>query len=114
MAQILLLRHTAKTQKYKSLKKTKKLNNQEKNNSQSNGNKKLIERIQIPLTPFTAIKHENDWFLTMGKFKINDKIYQSYEEVVESLKSNQWEIILTLCMIVSEDIINNQKLNNNE
>lgn len=86
----------------------------EKKTLNSQSGEKLIERIQIPLSPFTAIKHENDWFLTMGRFKINDKTYESYEEVVESLKSNQWEIILTLCMIVSEDIINNQKLNNNE
>lgn len=77
--------------------------------------KQLVERRQIENTPFTAIKNENDWFLTCGKYRMSTKRFDSYEETTEWIEQNQWELMATFTSIVAEEtvkeILNNQKVN---
>lgn len=60
-------------------------------NSNSNSNK-LIERVEIDRTPFTAIKQNEKWFLTWGFYVLTEK-YDTLKEIKELLRTDMYNII---------------------
>lgn len=71
------------------------------NNTVSNSDK-LFEQLPIDKTPFTAVKMEEEWFLTMGKYRLSEKV-KSYEEVEELAKDASWERIMQIMFICIEE-----------
>lgn len=65
--------------------------------------KQLVERINLEGTPFTAVKLENDFFLTIGKYRISTKSFQKVEELTEWIELNKWEVMATFASIVAEE-----------
>lgn len=65
--------------------------------------KELVERKQIENSPFMAIKHENDWFLVCGKYRMTTKSFESEKELREWIDLNHWELMATFCSIVAEE-----------
>lgn len=71
-------------------------------------NKELIERIEIEKTPFTAVKTENGWWLTMGKYRLVENNFESLDETKKFIDSNMWELIPIITNIIVEFNINNK------
>lgn len=72
---------------------------------------KLIERELIEGTPFWIIKRENEYYLTMGAYKINHIPLKSREEVDKYMKEQLWNII---CTVILSLIHNENKINNTQ
>lgn len=70
---------------------------------ESNSNE-LVERIPITDTPFTAIRLDNKWFLTMGKYRISEPV-DSFEQIQMEAENTTWDRIMQVILIV----INEQK-----
>jgi hypothetical protein len=68
------------------------------NNSQS-GNTELVEQKEIENTPFMAVRMEDKWFLTLGKYRLTEPL-KTEEEVIESAKDATWERIMQVMKIM--------------
>lgn len=79
-----------------SLKNTDQVNN---NGSDS---RELIEKKQIPETPFTAIRIEDKWFLTLGKYRLTNPV-ENYDLIEAEANNTSWERILQIMKIVVLD-----------
>jgi hypothetical protein len=75
--------------------------NAEETNKQES-NTELIEKHEIPNTPFIAMRIEKDWYLMMGRFRINIEIYNSKEEAIESANDATWNRIIQVMGIMIE------------
>lgn len=75
--------------------------------------KNLVERQQVENSPFTAIKHDDTWFLTMGKYRMTTKNFETFEQVTEWITLNQYELMATFCSIVCEETVR-EILNNKD
>lgn len=69
------------------------------------GDKHLVERRQVDNSPFLAVKLENDWFLTLGKYRVVNKSFESFEQSVEWINQNNWELIATVASIVADETV---------
>lgn len=65
-------------------------------------NNEIIEVIEIKNTPFTAIKEENKWFITMGKYRLTNQL-KSLEECKKAIKKDPWTIIMQVCLIMIKE-----------
>lgn len=65
--------------------------------------KQLVKRHPMEGTPFTTIESENDFFLTIGKYRLTTNRFGSLEEVSEWIEKNNWELMATFCSIVAEE-----------
>lgn len=75
---------------------------EETHNSASS--EKLIERIEIEGTPFTATKHTSDqvgeiWFLTWGPYMISPPA-ENLKECYDMLENNFWGIVASYVLAV--------------
>lgn len=68
----------------------------------SNSNSKLVEREEIKNTPFTAVKFEDKWFLTMGKYRLTDGL-ASKEDVINEAKDASWFRIMQIIQIMIDE-----------
>lgn len=93
------------------------VNETDKQNSKS---RELVEQIAIEDTPFTAVRLEDKWFLTLGKYRLTEPMKTKYE-VMESAKDASWGRIMQVIQImieqnkeeVKESTIKNQLTINN-
>lgn len=74
-------------------------NETDKSNSTS---KQLMETKPINESPFTAVRLENDWFLTMGKYRLTEKL-QSEEECLEAARDASWHRLMQVIKIMIEE-----------
>lgn len=74
-------------------------NETDKSNSTS---KQLMETKPINESPFTAVRLENDWFLTMGKYRLTEKL-QSEEECLEAARDASWHRLMQVIQIMIEE-----------
>lgn len=58
----------------------------------------LIERHPVPGSPFHIIKQNEEWFLTMGNYRLSNEMF-SMGEVEDYIKEQQWNIILSMMEI---------------
>lgn len=73
-----------------------------KNTNNINYSEKLIERVEIEETPFTAIKNNEEWFLTMGKYRLTQGM-QTLEEVKDNATNTDWFRIMQIIGIMIEE-----------
>lgn len=66
----------------------------------------LIERVEIKNTPFKAVRYDNKWLLTMGKYRLSSIDLESYDEVIKYLDENKWKIIGNMILILQENLNN--------
>lgn len=84
------------------------LNTQENAENPGKENSSLIEREQVPKTPFWVINQNEKWFLIMGENRITD-LFNTKEEALDELKNNQWFITISIAAIVLEKMLAQQK-----
>lgn len=60
--------------------------------NQNNSTSSLIEHQELGNTPFTAVRHEDDYFITWGKYKLSENM-ESWEECKDHLIMNMWDVI---------------------
>lgn len=65
---------------------------------------KLIERKQIPGTPYWEIKTETERYLIMGKWRLSDNLIDSNETIEQYIEFNRMELILQMIHIVVTEI----------
>ena len=65
-------------------------------------NEQLVEMEGIPDTPFTAVKVDNKWFLTMGKYRLTEPL-QSLEECEKGAFDTSWFRIMQIIGIMMEE-----------
>lgn len=85
----------------KNTMKDESLGNAKETNKQ-NSNYELIERIEIEDTPFTAIRNDKEWFLTMGKYRLTEPL-QSLKEVKENAEKSDWFRVMQIIGIMIEE-----------
>lgn len=73
----------------------------EANNNESNSNE-LIERVPIEDTPFTAIRYDNKWFLTMGKYRLTEPT-DSLEQIQEDAQRADWARVMQIMQIMIDE-----------
>lgn len=61
----------------------------------------LIERIEIPDTPFTVIKTDKQRFITIGQYRISPDL-EKEEEPLQWLNDHMWEVITMMASITYE------------
>jgi hypothetical protein len=61
----------------------------------------MIERWQVPNSPFTVISLENKHFGVMGEYRVTDEM-KSRGEVEDELKCITWNRIIQVMMILDE------------
>lgn len=81
---------------------SKNTENGHNNQLTSEKGEELVERIPIAETPFTAIRIENKWFLTMGKYRLTDPV-DSFELIQIEAENTTWDRILQVVKIVLTD-----------
>lgn len=73
----------------------------------------LVEHRKIEDTPFTAVRVNEDWFLTMGKYRLTEKL-KTVEECQEEAKDASWMRIMQIVQImIEEDKLKPSKNQNN-
>lgn len=79
------------------LKESLNAGNPTKQNFGNEESTELREERRIENTPFTAVKLEEKWFLTMGKYRMTDT-YESLEELMqeEQLHSTNWNLLTNM------------------
>lgn len=71
---------------------------QEPNNDYS---KQLVVQEPIPDTPFKAIKFGDDWYLTLGKYRLTNG--GTRDEVIEAAFDTSWERIMQIIQILIDE-----------
>lgn len=83
----------------------------DKRNSKSNN--KLVEQQQVKGTPFTAIKYNDEWFLTLGKYRLTES-KKTLSEVIKDAKRADWYRVMQIMNIVLDEKIETLKNNLNK
>lgn len=65
----------------------------------SSESKQLIERTEIPGTPFTAISTEGRHFATWGKYRIGED-KDTLAEVMEEYEEVSWTVMLRMLAVI--------------
>lgn len=89
---------------------TEKLNIHGNAESTNSINSQLIERIEVENTPFTIIREEEKWFVTLGRYRISQDM-KSKEEAIEDAKRIDWDRVLQIMGITIEHYNNKSKEN---
>lgn len=89
-------------------KSTTQLSVEETDKQESNSNE-LTERIRVENTPFMAVRLDEEWFLTMGKYRLSST-YKSLDEMLEAEKviGMNWDLLTGVIGLMVE-ILNNEK-----
>lgn len=72
-------------------------------NFNSSNNELITETVQIPDTPFTAVKVVNRWFIALGKYRLTEPIFETREQAINDATNNvSWERLINIISIVSQ------------
>lgn len=82
--------------------------NAKKTDKQDSNSKKLIEQIKIEGTPFTAIKHDTKWYLTLGKYRLTEGM-STFRAVQKESKDASWYRIMQIMNIMIDERIEQLK-----
>lgn len=82
-------------------------NVKETDNSNSKSNE-LIEMVKLEGTPFTAIRNDDKWYLTLGKYRLTEELKSLEEAKAESLDAS-WERIMQIIQIMIDEDRTNRK-----
>lgn len=73
------------------------------NTSKQNSNSELVEKIEIEDTPFTAIRIEDVWFLTMGKYRLSEPMQTKKEVLEDAQRADWWRIMAIINIMIKEN-----------
>lgn len=90
------------------MKKSSSTNADQQHNNNSNSERQLLTKKPIEDTPFTAVKFDDKWFLTMGKYRLTEPI-NSEEEVTKEAYSTTWHRIMQIIQIMIDEDRNANK-----
>lgn len=76
--------------------------------TKQNSNSKLFEQVPIENTPFTAVKMDDKWFLTMGKYRLSEKLNSLDEVKAEAMDASWMRIMQIMRIMIEEDKKNNE------
>lgn len=63
----------------------------------------LIQKEQIPKSPFMGIKYEDEpWFIVLGKYKVAEG-FQDMQAMQAYLEDNKWQCIALLMQLIIEE-----------
>lgn len=62
----------------------------------------LIEREEIPNTPFKLIHLQDKWFMVLGDHRLS-QLYDTKEEVLDYFKTHMWETIIHIVIIIADE-----------
>lgn len=72
------------------------------NAEEQNKQNYLIERRNIPTTPFTAIKmDEKGWFAAIQNYRITEK-FENLEDLKRYINKKPWELLTTVIGVIVE------------
>lgn len=71
-------------------------------------NTEMVERHDIEHTPFKAIREQNQWYLCLGKYRLNEHPYKTREEVEKDVNETNWFRLMAIMRIVAEDVLQQQ------
>lgn len=77
--------------------------------NKEHSSEELVERHQIPGSPFTSVKHQDQYYLLMGKYRLNEQPLASHDEVIQYANDNEYDVILKMIMIVFNDLVEQGK-----
>ncbi|AXH74113.1 MAG: hypothetical protein [Microviridae sp.] len=70
---------------------------------QPSNSSELFEQKPIKDTPFTAVRMDDKWFLTMGKYRLSEPI-ETLEQCEESANDASWmRILQVINIMIKED-----------
>lgn len=76
----------------------------------------LKEVHKVDGTPFTIVKHEEEYFITLGKYKISNN-QPSWEDCMDIIERKDYEFLMNMMFcaleIFSENVKEIEKLKNN-
>lgn len=82
----------------------------EQSNVEKTHNSILASEIEkIPNTPFTLIRQENKWFITMGNYRITEPTKTKAEQL-KKLETEKWNLIMHITIITQEKTQELQKI----
>ena len=70
--------------------------------SEAKEGEELIKHYTIPETPFGCLKHGDDYYLTLGKYKLT-KALKEESEVLEEATNASWDRVLQVITIAIEN-----------
>jgi hypothetical protein len=68
----------------------------------SESSSELVERVEIKETPFTAVRADAKWFLTMGKYRLTEPL-DTLEECEIAAFETSWSRIMQIMAIMIEE-----------
>lgn len=77
-------------------------------NNESNSSK-LVEQFKVNGTPFTVVKINDYWFLTLGKYRLTNQLTTRAEAEAEA-KDASWERIMQIIQIMINENENEKKI----
>lgn len=73
--------------------------------------KQLVQMHAIEDTPFTVVKYDNAWFVTMGKYRLSEPM-PTRGMAEEDAKSSSWNRVMQVMQIMIENNNSNQPKQN--
>lgn len=67
-----------------------------------------MEQHPIANTPFTALKYDGKWYLTMGKYRLTKEL-QNKEKCIYESKNASWNRLMQVIQIMIDNNHENQK-----
>lgn len=61
----------------------------------------IVNRNKIENSPFWAIGTDEGWFITMGDYRLTEP-KPTEEEAIELLLTEDWNIIMRMCAVITE------------
>lgn len=68
----------------------------------TSGKNELMEKVEVKDTPFTAIRMDDKWFLTMGKYRLTEP-RESLDAVMKDAEDASWWRILQVINIMIQE-----------
>jgi hypothetical protein len=68
----------------------------------------LVERENVENTPFTIYKHEKEWFVLIGMYRLSES-FKTKEEALEDAKRTDWERMMQVMGVMIENYNKNKE-----
>lgn len=72
--------------------------------SETTEKEELLEQHKVQDTPFTIVKYGEQWFLTMGKYRLTEPS-KSREIIEQQINDVSWDRIMQVMMVTIEEMI---------
>lgn len=90
--------------------KSDTLQNNVKEQDNKESNSKLVEQKEVEGTPFTAMKYQEKWYLTLGRYRLTEGM-ESEEKVIEDATRADWYRVMQVMNIMLDEREERNKIN---